>query len=123
MSFYPGYTATEQNQFDRLGHPGKWISVMKIEDTEQHDFTGSMYGYGGIMNANFRATDAGVTSGTVVFSGGGEVALQDLFYYVGADGSDNDTKGPRTDSILEFSIAQVKLSQGAVYVFKRQTGF
>lgn len=123
MSFYPGYTATEQNQFDRLGHPGKWVSVMKITDTNQYDFTGSMYGYGGIMDANFRTNTDGQTTGTVVLSGGGTIELQDIFMYSGYDGSSNPTNGPRNEGILEFSIAQVTLSQGAVYVFKRQTGF
>jgi hypothetical protein len=99
---------------------------MKIEAEDppvQLDFTGSMYGYGGIMNANFRATGDDVTAGTVVFSGGGSVALEDLFYYRGADGADQPTQGPRDAGILEFSIAQITLTQGAVYVFKRQTGF
>ena len=100
MSFYPGYTATEQNQFDRLGHPGKYTSVYTYTGG-QVDFTGSNYGYSALIIK----TDGAATAS---LSGGGQVILSNL------------TSGV----IYDFSISQIKGGTSSIiYVLKRQTGF
>ena len=38
---------TEQNQFERLGHPGRITHVLEYTGG-QIDFTGSNYGYGAV---------------------------------------------------------------------------
>jgi len=100
MSFYPGYTATEQNQFDRLGHPGKYMSSYRYT-SGQVDFTGSNYGYGSIIVKTHG-------NATASLSAGGEIILSDL------------TAGV----IYDLSISQIKGgSASVIYVLKRQTGF
>lgn len=100
MSFYPGYTATEQNQFDRLGHPGKYMSSYRYT-SGQVDFTGSNYGYGSIIVKT-------PGNATASLSAGGEIILSDL------------TAGV----IYDLSISQIKGgSASVIYVLKRQTGF
>ena len=100
MSFYPEYQATAQNQFSRLGHPGKYVTSYRYT-TGQVDFTGSNYGYGSLIVK----THGGATAS---LSDGGQVILGDL------------TAGVPYD----FSIKQIKGgSASVVYVLKRQTGF
>jgi hypothetical protein len=100
MSFYPGYTATEQNQFTRLGHPGKYVSSY-LYTSGQVDFTGSNYGYGSIIVKT-------PGNATASLSDGGEIILNDL------------TAGV----IYDLSVRQIKGgSASVIYVLKRQTGF
>ena len=100
MSFYPGYTATDQNQFDRLGHPGKYMTSFTYTGG-QVDFTGSNYGYSALIIK----TDGAATAS---LSGGGQVILSNL------------TSGV----IYDFSISQIKGGTSSIiYVLKRQTGF
>ena len=100
MSFYPGYQATDRNQFERLGHPGKYMSSYRYT-TGQVDFTGSNYGYGSIIVKTHG--DA-----TASLSGGGQVILSDL------------TAGV----VYDLSISQIKGgTTSIIYVLKRQTGF
>jgi hypothetical protein len=100
MGFYPGYTDNDQNQFSRLGHPGKYKTSYRYT-TGQVDFTGSNYGYGSLI-----VKTAGTA--TASLSDGGQVILSDL------------TAGV----VYDFSIKQIKGgSASIVYVLKRQTGF
>jgi len=100
MSFYPGYTETAQNQFDRLGHPGKYMTSYRYTGG-QVDFTGSNYGYGSIVVKTHG-------NATASLSAGGQVILSDLSAGV----------------IYDLSISQIKGgSNSIVYVLKRQTGF
>ena len=100
MSFYPGYTATEQNQFDRLGHPGKYVTSY-FYSGGQVDFTGSNYGYGAII-----VHSAG--GATASLSDGGILPLGII------EGNKN---------ILDLSITKIASGTNSViYVFKKQTG-
>jgi hypothetical protein len=100
MSFYPGYTATGQNQFDRLGHPGKYMTAYQYTGG-QVDFTGSNYGYGAIL--------VSVANGaTASLSNGGVLPLGLL------DGHKD---------ILDVSISKIHGGTASiVYVFKKQIG-
>ena len=62
--------STDQNQFERLGHPGRIISVLEYTGG-QIDFTGSNYGYGAVKVI----THGGATAS---LSGGGIIPLQHL---------------------------------------------
>jgi len=100
MSFYPGYTATEQNQFDRLGHPGKYTTSYRYT-SGQVDFTGSNFGYGAILINT-------VGGATASLSNGGQIPLGHL----------------SANTIHELSISQIKGGTNSIiYVLKRQTGF
>lgn len=100
MSFYPGYTSTDQNQFDRLGHPGKYKSAYAYT-SGQVDFTGSNYGYGSIIVKT-------VGGATASLSDGGQIPLDHLSAGV----------------IYDLSISQIKGGTASIiYVLKRQTGF
>tara|TARA_A100001515_G_scaffold71379_1_gene56782 strand:- start:145 stop:450 length:306 start_codon:yes stop_codon:yes gene_type:complete len=61
---------TEQNQFERLGHPGRITHVLEYLGG-QIDFTGSNYGYGAVKV---------ITHGeaTASLSGGGSIPLEHL---------------------------------------------
>lgn len=85
------------NQFEVLGHPGKYFSVFKYT-SGQVDFTGSNYGYGALMvQAEGNATAS--------LSGGGEIILDTI----------------AANTMHEFSISQIKGGTGAIiYLFKRQ---
>ena len=93
------YTAAQVSQFERLGHPGKYVSVQTFTSGETI-FTGSNYGYGSIMV---------VTAGTATasLSNGGKVNLGDLV----------------VKELYDFSILSISgsaLIPSSVYVFKRQ---
>ena len=91
------YTATAASQFERLGHPGKYVTSYQYT-SGQVDFTGSNYGYGAIM-----VVAAG--GATASLSNGGTLNLGDL----------------TTKTVYDFSIAKISSGTGAsVYVFKRQ---
>jgi hypothetical protein len=100
MSFYPGYTATEQNQFDRLGHPGKYMTAYTYTGG-QVDFTGSNYGYGAII--------VGTAGGaTASLSNGGILPL-------GLIEGNKD--------IIDLSISKISGGTAStIYVFKKQIG-
>ena len=88
--------ATDQNQFDRLGHPGRYTSVIKYT-AGQVDFTGSNYGYGAVIMK---------TEGSAVIhlSGGGSIDAVDL-----------------PNDIVELSVAKITGGTSAeIYVLKRQ---
>ncbi len=86
-----------QDQFDRLGHPGKYYSVI-THTTGQLDLTGSNYGYSGII-----VQTAGST--TITLSGGGTINAAHLV----------------VNTIYELSVSKLSGSSGAViYVLKKQ---
>ena len=92
---------TEQNQFERLGHPGRIYEVYTFTGG-QVDFTGSLYGYGAV-----RVVAKGSDDGFLTLSGGGTVLLDDL---------DSAAMG-----IVPTSVAQISGSVAGntkVYVFK-----
>ena len=59
-----------QQQFDRLGHPGKFYSVIEVKGTAQVDFTGSNYGYGAVM---ISGSNIHTPAARIALSGGGEI--------------------------------------------------
>ena len=93
------YTATGvgNDQFDRLGHPGKYITAITYT-SGQLDLTGSNYGYGSLIVK----TAGGATAS---LSAGGQIPLGDL-----------------TAGVI-YDLSLMKISGGtgaAVYVLKRQ---
>ena len=62
--------ATLNNQFDRLGHPGRYTSALTYVGG-QLDLTGSNYGYGAVL-----VNAAGTATGSL--SGGGIIPLGQL---------------------------------------------
>ena len=88
--------ATDQNQFDRLGHPGRYTSVIKYT-ADQVDFTGSNYGYGAVIVK----TEG---SAVITLSGGGSIDAVDL-----------------PNDVVELSVAKISGGTSAeIYVLKRQ---
>ena len=93
------YTPTGQgsDQFDRLGHPGKYVSTFTYT-TGQVDFTGSRFGYGSVIVKTHG-------NATASLSGGGQIILGNL----------------ATGVIYDLSISQIKGgSSSIIYVLKRQ---
>jgi len=87
---------TDQNQFDRLGHPGKYTAVQSVANT-QVDFTGSNYGYGAVIVK----TEG---SAVITLSGGGSIDAVDL-----------------PNDVVELSVAKISGGTSAeIYVLKRQ---
>jgi len=90
-------SASKENEFETLGHPGKYFSVFKYT-SGQVDFTGSNYGYSAIMVQ----TEGNATAS---LSGGGEIILDTI----------------SANTMHELSISQIKGGASAiVYLFKRQ---
>ena len=101
MSFYPGYTETEQDQFNRLGHTGKYIKSYQYTGG-QTDFTGSMYGYGAILVA-------AAGGATASLSDGGTLPLGLI---------------ETNKNIIDISISKISGGTNSIiYVLTRQTGF
>ena len=88
------------NDFNRVGHPGKYWKVTKVTGGTHLAFTGSNYGAGAIYvsSSNFTIKDY------VKFSGGGTLPIVDL--------------GRSTTDMYEFSISEVSSSSlsDSVYV-------
>lgn len=91
-----GWRSGSNNQAERLGHPGRYISALKYT-TGQLDLTGSDFGYGAIL-----VKTAG--NATASLSGGGDIGLADL-----------------PNDVIELSVSKIYGGTGSVvYVFKRQ---
>lgn len=93
------YTPTGygSDQFDRLGHPGKYVSSYTYT-SGQVDFTGSNFGYGSVIVKTHG-------NATASLSGGGQIILGNLSAGV----------------IYDLSISKISGGTGAiVYVLKRQ---
>lgn len=100
---YPyNYNAPSTNngadQFDRLGHPGKYYSVLTYT-TGQLDLTGSNYGYGSIIVK----TEGGTT---ITLSGGGTIPAVNLAGGV----------------VYDLSVSKLTGASGGalIYVLKKQ---
>lgn len=63
------YPTSSANDFERLGHPGKWKKTVLVSGTTW--FTGSNYGVGAIM-------PYGSAAGTAFLSDGGSVDISKL---------------------------------------------
>lgn len=86
------------DQFDRLGHPGKYYSVLTYT-TGQLDLTGSNYGYGSIIVKTEGST-------TITLSGGGTIPAANLSPGV----------------VYDLSVSKLTGASGGalVYVLKKQ---
>tara|TARA_R100001377_G_C3110512_1_gene82397 strand:+ start:42 stop:377 length:336 start_codon:yes stop_codon:yes gene_type:complete len=94
---------TAEMTFDRLGHPGKFTSVI-THRSGQLDLTGVNYGYGGIVVVDSGTSDPAGTGGiTASLSGGGNVALGTL----------------TTNTMYNFSLSSISGS-GEVQLYKVQ---
>lgn len=65
------YGSSQANEFERKGHPGKWLKSIAVEGTVTVWFTGSNYGAGAIIPHNSAA-------GTVYLTGGGSIEIGNL---------------------------------------------
>jgi len=63
------YPTSSASQFERLGHPGKWLKSIAVSGNVW--FTGSNYGAGAIIPHSSAA-------GTVYLSGGGSIDISKL---------------------------------------------
>ena len=86
------YPASQANEFQRKGHPGKFLKSISCSSGTTH-FTASNYGVGGIVIPSG-------AQGTAYFSGGGSIPLETLA----------DSK-----RVLEFSLSSVTVTAGTVY--------
>lgn len=91
------YPESQANQFERLGHPGKFHQVITCTSGTTN-FTASNFGAGGIIVPTGSV-------GTAFFSNGGSLPLAVL-----AQG------GIR---LYEFSLSKVTVDSGTVYVLVR----
>lgn len=91
------YPASQANEFERLGHPGKYHQVIACSSGTT-TFTGSNFGIGGLIVPTGSA-------GTAFFSNGGSLPLGVL-----AQGSIR---------IYEFSLSSITVSAGTVYALVR----
>jgi len=84
------------NDFERLGHPGKWLKSIKVDPATIINLTGSNYGASGIIITN---NDCDIT-----LSGGGVIPGSTL----------------ATNTIHELSISRLDTKvAGVVYVLFR----
>ena len=92
------YTPSQASQFERLGHPGKYVTVQSFTGGQTF-YTGSNYGYGAILVV----TGTGLTAS---LSNGGSIGLADL--------------NAKTMYDLSISSISGSANSGLVYLFKRQ---
>jgi hypothetical protein len=91
------YPASAANQFERLGHPGKFHKSISCT-TGTTVFTASNFGVGGII------VPSG-TTGTASLSLGGDIPLSIL--------------AAGTVRLYELSLSSIKVDSGTVYVLIR----
>jgi hypothetical protein len=108
-------SASSDYDFTRLGHPGRYTSVIK-HVTGELWLTGSNFGHGGAMMIGSGSSTTFGTEDKISLSGGGDILLRDFASIHGSA-----TNEIRT-SILEVSVAYVSSSVQAphIYFFKRQ---
>ena len=68
---------TAYTQFQKFGHPGKYVGAKKVTTT-QVDFTGSNYGYGAVVTSGSAET---VILQTIHLTGGGSIPAAALKLY------------------------------------------
>lgn len=93
---YPNeYNQPSQNIFDRMGHPGKWYSLIPVTGSGEFNFTGSNYGISGLIID---------TAGQIItLSGGGNISGSALTLKV----------------IHELSIQKIVSTGGVAYALYR----
>lgn len=91
------FPASNVNDFERLGHPGKFIQSIAC-GIGTTTFTGSNFGVGGIIVPNG-------TTGTASLSLGGNIPLGSI--------------ASNSPVIHELSLSSVKVDGGTVYVLIR----
>jgi hypothetical protein len=97
MSQGPYIIADSYSDFERLGHPGKFVHPVKVA-AAAIEFTGSRYGYGAILIQNATGLEITASNG------------------VGITGS-----ALSTGVVHEIGIRRIKnTSGGIVYAFRRQ---
>ena len=93
--------ATDQNQFDRLGHPGKYYGGVTWTGG-QLDLTGSNFGYGAFL------TSGSDINGNITVAGGATIPINNF----------------SEATIYDVSVSQISgsagLPGGNVYFFRRQ---
>ena len=91
----PYIIQADYNQFERIGHPGRYTSALR-HSSGQTDFTGSNYGYGAVLVH---------TTGTATasLSAGGDIPMGAL----------------PVNEIVEISVSKI-VGSCDVYVLKRQ---
>ena len=108
------YSPSDSSQFERLGHPGRYTSVLKYTGNGQLDLTGSNYGYGAMMIGSGSGVNFG-DADYISLSGGGDILLTDLK-------KEHSAVGVNVSPILDLSVSQISSSIAApdIYFFKRQ---
>jgi len=86
------YPASQANEFERKGHPGKFLKSISCTSGTTH-FTASNYGVGGLI-----VPDS--ADGTATLSAGGDIPLSIL---------------AGSKRILELSLISVNVTSGTVY--------
>ena len=64
-NYYAPSANNGPDQFERLGHPGKYYSVLTYT-TGQLDLTGSNYGYGSVIVKTVGNTTASLSAGGII---------------------------------------------------------
>jgi hypothetical protein len=91
------YIINSYNDFERFGHPGKFVHPIKITNATV-ELTGSLYGYGAILVQNATGLEITASNG------------------VGIPGS-----SLTTGIVHEIGLKRIKAgASGVVYVFRRQ---
>lgn len=97
MSQGPYIIPDSYSQFERHGHPGKYVHPVRVSNTSI-EFTGSLYGYGAFLVQN--ATGLEVTASNGVGMAGAAFT---------------------TGIVHEIGVRRIKTGAGGVvYVFRRQ---
>lgn len=91
------YPSSQTNDFERLGHPGKWLKSISCGVGTTY-FTASNFGAGGIIVPNG-------STGTASLSLGGDIPLNSI--------------ASSSPVIHELSLSHVKVDSGTVYVLLR----
>ena len=92
------YPASQADEFERKGHPGKYFKSITCANGTTTIFTASNFGVGGLI------VPSGAT-GTASLSLGGTIPL--------------GTLASTNPSVYEFSLSSVKVDSGTVYALIR----
>jgi hypothetical protein len=90
------YPASEANDFQRKGHPGRFNTAITCPNGSTTNFTGSNFGVGAIIVP----TSA---DGTAYLSNGGQIPLSSI----------------AGTGIQELSVEKITVSSGTIYALKR----
>lgn len=93
------YGESQASEFEKKGHPGRFLRSIACASGITTNFTGSNFGAGGII------VPVG-SIGTASLSGGGTIPLATL---------------TGSNSIVELSLSSVKVDTGTVYVLIKNT--